>query len=188
MTQTNEMKLEHILESFEQPEQLESLHYLVEKLPEFTQTIRAMEDKVVFVESVLNDKQSLESMSNEVEQKVNSLHLGQEHLEAVLEIAQLLPQIVPMIKKTEELSTFVSDLLEDTSSVDYLLDGINDVVPVQKGMDIIQETNERFKEDESKPNMSILQMYRLLKDPTVQKGFKYVETLLGVFGEKEMKE
>lgn len=188
MTQTNEMKIEHILESFERPEQLESLHYLVQKLPEFTQTIQAVEEKMAFVESVLNDKQSLESISNEVEQKVNSLHLGPEHLEAVLEVAQLLPQIVPMVKKVEEVSTFMTDLVSDTSSVEYLLDGINDVVPIQKGIDIIQETNERFKEDERKPNMSILQMYRLLKDPTVQKGFKYVETLLGVVGEKEMKE
>lgn len=66
-------------------------------------------------------------------------------------------------------ASYVSDLLADTSSVEYLLEGMNDVVPIQKGMDIIQETNERFKEDESKSNMSILQMYRLLKDPTVKR-------------------
>ncbi len=185
MPQTNNSKLEHILASFEQPEQLDSLHYLARKLPEFTQTIRGVEEKLAFVESVLNDKQSLASINDEVEQKISRLHLGQEHVEAVLEIAQLLPKIVPMIKQIEELSTFVNDLISDTSSVEYILDGINDVVPIRKGMEMIHETNERFKADESKPNMSLLQMYRLLKDPTVQKGFKYVETFLGVISEKE---
>lgn len=182
---TNERKLENILSALEREEQLDSLHYLVEKLPEFTQKIRSVEDKVDFIESVINDKQSMESLGDEVDQKINSLRLGQEHFDAMLEMAHLLPKLVPMVKKAEEVSTFVTDVMTDTASVEYALKGLNDVVPIQKGMDIMNETNERFQADESKPNVSILQMYRLLKDPVVQKGFKYVETFLDVVKEKE---
>src|SRR5699024_7389025 len=130
------------------------------------------------------DKQSLESMSGEVEEQISRLRLGKEHFEAVIEIVQLLPRLVPMIKQVEEFATFVNDFLADTSSVQYLFDGINDVVPIRDGIQMIEETNERFKEDESKPNMSLLHMYRLLKDPTIQQGFKYVETFLTVVKEK----
>ena len=184
MTQTNETKLESIIETLERPEQLESLHYLVEKLPEFTETVRSVEDKLDFVQSVLNDKQSLQSMSEEAEKKIDSLQIGQEHLDAMIEMAQMMPKIVPMVKKAEEVFTFVTDVLSDTESVEYVLKGVNDVVPIQKGMDIVAETNQRFKADTSTPNVSLLQMYRLLKDPVVQKGFKYVETMLDVVKEK----
>lgn len=184
MAHTNETKLEHIIETLEKPEQLESLHYLVEKLPEFTETVQSVEDKLDFVLSVLNDKQSLQSMSNETEQKVSQLHLGQEHLEAIVEMAQMLPKIVPLVKKAEEVSAFASDFLTDTDSVEYALKGMNDIVPIQKGIDIVQKTNERYQEDETTPNVSLLQMYRLLKDPVVQKGFKYVEIMLDVVKEK----
>jgi len=160
------------------------LHYLVEKLPEFTEKIQSVEEKLDFVQSVLNDKQSLQSMSNEVEEKVQQLHLGQEHVEALVEMAQMLPKIVPLVKKAEEVSSFVSDFVTDADSVEFALKGINDVVPIQKGMDIIQETNERYQADEATPNVSLLHMYRLLKDPVVQKGFKYVETMLDVVKEK----
>ncbi len=184
MTHTNETKLESIIETLERPEQLESLHYLVEKLPEFTETVRSMEDKLDFVQSVLNDKQSLQSISDEAEQKLDTLDIGQEHLDAMIEMAQMMPKIVPMVKKAEEISTFVTDLFSDTDSVEYVLKGVNDVVPIQKGLDIVQETNERFQADTTTPNVSLLQMYRLLKDPVVQKGFKYVETMLDVVKEK----
>src|SRR5699024_11846622 len=68
--------------TLERPEQLASLHYLVERLPEFTETVRSVEDKLDFVQSVLSDKQSLQSMSEEAEKKIDSLQIGQEHLDA----------------------------------------------------------------------------------------------------------
>lgn len=177
-------KLDDILQTLEKQEQIDSLHYLVQKLPEFTSTISAMEEKLAFVDAVIKDKQSLGMLGQQVEEKVGNLHLNQAHFDAMLEIAHLLPRLVPMMKKTEEVAMFVNDVLSDTSSVEYALKGFNDILPLEKGMKIINETNERFHADESTANVSLVGMYRLLKDPTIQKGFKYMETLLDVVNKK----
>lgn len=177
-------KLDDILQALEAEEQIDSLHYLVQKLPEFTSAIRSMEDKLSFIESVMKDKQSLNTLGEAAEEKVDNLHLNQEHFDAILEIAQLLPRLVPMMKKAEDVTLFVNDVLSDTASVEYALKGLNDILPLEKGVEIMNETNERFRADESEANVSIVGMYRLLKDPTIQKGFKYMETLLDVVNEK----
>jgi uncharacterized protein YjgD (DUF1641 family) len=177
-------KLEDILQELEAEKQMESLHYLVQKLPEFTTAIRSLEDKLAFVDGVINDKQSLDALGAEVEEKVGNLHLNQEHFDAMLEIAHLLPRMVPIMKKAEDITLFVNDILADTDSVEYALKGVNDILPIAKGIKIINETNDRFHADQSEANVSIVGMYRLLKDPVIQKGFKYMETLLYVVKEK----
>lgn len=177
-------KLEDILQDLEEQEQMDSLHYLVQKLPEFTDTMRSIDDKLSFVKGVLNDQQSMKAVGREVDEKIDNLHLNQEHFDAMLEIAQLLPRLVPMMKKMEEVTLFVNDVLSDTTSVEYALKGLNDIVPIERGVAVINETNKRFNRDESTINVSILSMYRLLKDPVIQKGFRYIETLLDVVKEK----
>lgn len=179
-----EPNLNKVLRELENKEQLESLHYLALKLPEFTTAIRQMEDKLSFISSVLEDKESLTALGQEMEEKVEKLHLTQEHVDAMLQMVHLLPRIVPMMQKLDEVTTFTSDVLADKDSVEYAVSSLNDIVPIEKGMAIIKETNEQFKKDQSAPNMSVLGMYRLLKDPTVQNGFKYIETLLDVIKKK----
>ncbi|MBS4190302.1 hypothetical protein KHA94_08805 [Bacillus sp. FJAT-49705] len=177
--------LENILRELENKEQMDSLYYLVQKLPDFTSRIQAMDDKLEFIESIIGDKQSLSTLSQEVEEKVEKLHINQEHFAALLEIVHLLPRLVSLMKKTEEISLFINDFLKDTTSVEYALKGINDIVPLDKAVGVIKETNEQFKEDKSSPNFSLYGMYRLLKDPTIQKGFRYLELLLGIINNKK---
>lgn len=173
-----------VLQELEKSEQMESLFYLVKKLPEFTAAIQSMEDKLSFVTNTLNDKHALNSLVNDAEEKVESLHLNKDHLEAMVTLIQFLPKLVPLINKLEELTLFVTNTLGDSKSVDYLIRGIDDVIPIQKGIEIMKETNNRYRENKDTGQISILRMYRLLKDPSIQKGFKYFETLLEVINKK----
>lgn len=177
-------EIEDILQNLEKQEQLNSLHYLVQKLPEFVSVVQAMEAQLSFVQSVLTDKKSLSNMAEECENRWDSLHITKEHAESLIKVTQLLPRVVPLLEKLEETISFVQSVWQDKKSVDYLLNSVKDVVPVQRGLEILKETNERFT-DEKDTNINILKMYRLLKDPIIQKGFRYIETLLDVVQAKK---
>ncbi|GIN88563.1 hypothetical protein J6TS2_49490 [Heyndrickxia sporothermodurans] len=173
-----------ILQELEKTEQIESLSYLVKKLPEFTAAIQSIEDKLSFVTYTLSDEKGFNHLIKEAEEKVESLHLNKEHLEAMVSFVQCLPNLVQMINKLEEWMSFLTNTLGDSNSVDYLMRGIDEVIPMKKGIEIMKETNERYQENKDTGNISILRLYRLLKDPTLQKGFKYFELLLEVMNKK----
>jgi len=173
-----------VLQELEKSEQMDSLFYLVKKLPEFTAAIQSIEDKLSFVTNTINDKHALNSLVNDAEEKVESLHLNKDHLEAMVTLIQFLPKLVPLINRLEEWTLFITNTLGDSKSVDYLIRGLDDVIPVQKGIEMMKETNKRYQENKDTGQISILRMYRILKNPAIQKGFKYLETLLEVINKK----
>ncbi|WP_147535619.1 hypothetical protein [Bacillus marasmi] len=182
--QNEHNEIERILGELEKEEQLNSLHYLVQKLPEFVKATQAVDEQLSFIQSVLADKQSLSTLAAECESRWDSLHITNEHFDSLVKITHLLPRIVPRLEKLEEAVQFVENVLHDKQSVDYFLRSLNDNVALQRGLEIFNETNERFSQ-ESDTNITILKMYRLLKDPMLQKGFRYIETLLGVIQTKK---
>jgi len=181
---TKESDFEKVLKELENPEQIESLQYLASKLPEFTSAVQSMEEKLSFLMYVLNDKQSLEGLANKVEKRVESLSLTTEHMESLLTILQLLPRLTQLLEKSEELILFLRNVLSDSQSIEYAVKGLNNVIPVEKGMDILKETNKRFDLEKDNGNVSILRIYRMLKSPAVQNTFKYLEILLEVIEKK----
>lgn len=182
--QNDRYEMERIIQELEKQEQLNSLHYLVQKLPDFVNAIQAMEGKLSFIQSVLEDKISTQNIVEDFENRWNSLHITSEHADSLIKMVQILPRLVPLLEKMEEMILFAQNVWQDKQSVEYLTNSLKDVVPVGKGIDILQETNERFalQRDE---NINILRMYRLLKDPLIQKGFRYIETLLDVIKSKK---
>lgn len=177
--------MEDVLKELENEKQLDSLYYLVQKLPDFVSRVQALDDKLTFVENVLEDKQSLSALSNEVEKKVENLHITEEHFSALLEMVHLMPKMVPVLQRVDEITQFLSDFLTDTTSVEYALESINDIVPLDKAMGVIKETNEQYKNNKNTNNLSLYGMYRLLKDPTIQKGFRYLESFLEVVNKEK---
>lgn len=176
--------MEKILQELEKEEQLNSLHYLVQKLPEFVKATQAIEGQLSFIQSVLKDKQSLSTIATECERQWESWHITSEHVESLLKLTHSLPKIAAMLEKLEEAILFVENVFHDKKSVDYLVQSSMEFIPLQRGIEIINETNVRFSQDKD-TNINILKMYRLLKDPLVQKGFRYIETLLDVIQTKK---
>lgn len=174
------MSLEPVLQLLEKDEQREALRYFIEKLPELKKLTESAEDKLAFVQHVMNDKQSLEALFTEFEGKTESFRLTAAHLEAVATLIQLLPTLVQWLQKAEELISFSVSVLRDRESMAYIVEGAKEIVPVEKGLAILKETNERFLRERDSSTVSLLRMYRLLKHPLLQDGVKYIETLLDV--------
>lgn len=172
--------LEGVIQELENQKQIDSLYYLVQKLPDFVSRIQVIDDKLDFIESVIEDKQSLSAISNEIEEKIENLHINEEHFTALLELVHLLPKLVPLLKRADEIFEFANDFLTDKASVEYALEGLKDTVPLGKASSIISKTNEHYNKNKNSASFSIYGMYRLLKDPTVQKGFCYLESFLEV--------
>ncbi|MED0657025.1 hypothetical protein [Anoxybacillus ayderensis] len=169
-----------MLQLIENDEQQEALRYFIEKLPQLKQTMESLEEKVAFVQHVLNDKQSLEAMFTEWEEKAEPFRLTPEHLEALATLVQLLPTLVQWLQKAEQFISFVTSVINDRESMAYAIQGAKDIVPIEKGLTILKETNERFQRERDSSTVSLLRMYRLLKHPLIQDGVKYIETLLDV--------
>ncbi|WP_066383280.1 hypothetical protein [Neobacillus mesonae] len=176
----NESQIEAVLREMEKPEQIESLHFLVNKLPELTSAIQFVEEKVKFIQYTISDQQSVEGIIGQVEQKIENLHLTKEHLEAMVLMVQALPRLVQYLEKAEDMFLFLQNVVTDSESIEYALKGVKEVPPVEKTLNVLKETNERFQVQQDSSPVSMLRMYRLLKHPTIQSGLKYVETLLDV--------
>ncbi|WP_297991163.1 hypothetical protein [Anoxybacillus sp.] len=169
-----------MLQLLENDEQREALRYFIEKLPQLKDAMESVEEKIAVVQHVMNDKQSLEALFTEFEEKVAPFRLTAEHIEALATLIQLLPTLVQWLQKAEEFISFVTNVINDRESMAYVIQGTKDIVPIEKGLDILKETNERFQRERDSSSVSLLRMYRLLKHPLIQDGFKYIETLLDV--------
>ncbi|MBW7651798.1 hypothetical protein [Anoxybacillus sp. ST4] len=169
-----------MLQLLENDEQREALRYFIEKLPQLKDAMESVEEKIAVVQHVMNDKQSLEALFTEFEEKAAPFRLTTEHLEALATLVQLLPTLVQWLQKVEEFLSFATSVIDDRESMAYVIQGTKDIVPIEKGLNILKETNERFQRERDSSPVSLLRMYRLLKHPLIQDGFKYIETLLDV--------
>lgn len=176
-----------VLMKLEKEEHVKSLHYLVDKLPEFVSAVKVMEKNVNFLVEALSDQKSLSMLVNDMEEKIGQLHIHEEHFEAITEMMQMLPRLVPMMKKVEDLALFAQDVLGDERTFDSIIEGVNEVVPLKKGAEIIKETNTHFKENKDMSPVSLFGLLRLLKDPAVQHGLKYIQSLLYVINNRSNK-
>lgn len=169
-----------MLQLLENDEQREAIRYFIEKLPQLKDVMESVEEKIAVVQHVMNDKQSLEALLTEFEEKAAPFRLTTEHLEALATLVQLLPTLVQWLQKVEEFLSFATSVINDRESMAYVIQGTKDIVPIEKGLNILKETNERFQRERDSSPVSLLRMYRLLKHPLIQDGFKYIETLLDV--------
>ncbi|ACJ32667.1 hypothetical protein [Anoxybacillus flavithermus] len=169
-----------MLQLIENEEQQEALRYFIEKLPQLKEAMESVEEKIAVVQHVMNDKQSLEAMFTEWEEKAAPFRLTSEHLEALATLVQLLPTLVQWLQKAEAFISFATSVINDRDSMAYAIQGAKEIVPIEKGLTILKETNERFQRERDSSAVSLLRMYRLLKHPLIQDGMKYIETLLDV--------
>lgn len=185
MASLKNSRLEMVLEQLEQQDQLESIHYLVQKLPELVTAIQSLENQIAFVTNVVQDRESLQRIANEAERKIEQLSITKEHIEAMVAIVQMLPTITRLLQKIEDIVLFIENVVTDDESIAYTWKSINALLPIEKITTILKETNERFQHEKQDSHLSLLRMYRLLKNPLVQQGFKYMETLLEVANQQK---
>lgn len=114
-----------------------------------------IQPKIVVVEA-LTDSKSLSMVFEDTERKIAQLRLSEEHFDAMLELVHTLPKLVPVIKQIENIMDFAKDVWGDERTFEAIVEGVNDVVPVKKGAEIIEETKEHFKANEDMAPISLL--------------------------------
>lgn len=177
MTEINP-NLKEALNGLEEKEQLESLNYLVDRLPKIADSMRVIEDKTDFLISTLTDTQSLSVIADEAESKVKNLEINEEHFEALLTLTKLLPRLAPMVEQVDNIAAFLEDVASDEKTVTMLIDGLNDLVPVKESIEVLDEAKLHFEETKDSSDISIFGLMKMLKDPVVQDGLKFTQSLL----------
>ncbi len=71
-TTQKQSTMDDVIQELEKKEQVDALYYLVQKLPDFVSRVQTLDDKLEFIENVIEDKQSLSTISNEIEEKMEN--------------------------------------------------------------------------------------------------------------------
>lgn len=175
-------ELADVMLKLEDEAQIASLQYLVEKLPTFVETLKVAEDKLDFITSSLQDEQSLKVIANDVEEKIERLHLTEQHVNAVMDLMQLLPRLTPLVQQLDNIAAFAESVWSDKRTVDQLLtttkETVNLYLPLDQGQEILTATKEEFARTKNNAPISVFGLMKMIKDPVVQDGLKMMQAFL----------
>ncbi|MGM0896460.1 MAG: hypothetical protein ACQEV0_01095 [Bacillota bacterium] len=166
------------------PEVKQSISNLLHRLPELEKGIGSLEEVVDFGQSLLNDQPFIDGMEN----KLAIQQLDMETLASLMALLEKLPSLIAAINKVEESLAFVAAISQDRESVDYLADQASAyAAPVieegRKGLAFINDVKNKAEQDQKR--YSIFSLFKWLKDPAVQKGFRYINATLETLNEKQ---
>lgn len=172
-------------ELLDDEETVESLTYILSSLPEYVERLKKLDKTLLFLESVMQDKESLQNIAKETEEAIQSLNVGKESFDAVIELTKMLPVITPYLSKAVELAEFGRHTLNDKESFNSVKKDLEPYLSaVHDYKDILEETTARAREQKPE-NISIFKIFALLKEPVLKQGFHYVRTFLTVINERK---
>lgn len=186
MNQTgNSFELNEVLSELAKKDNLDALLLLVDRLPEISNAVKSLEEISIFTKATLEDKQSLEGIFENAESKLATLGINNLTIESIITLINLLPQVVLLLKNTLEGIQFISGVLNDHESVQFLRDELEPAAGKVKGFAaLMSETNKRCAQESTLPTLSVFKLVSLLKDENIRKGYKYLQTFLAVLSEK----
>lgn len=172
-------------EELSNPAVQEALVALIQKLPQINEAIVKMEQGIGVISALATDTQTINNVTEPISQ-ISKVALSKDNLEALASIADKLPRIAQSL----ELLDKVVPLLEKAGQREnwVAMAGLVEVLaaPVtekfQDGMSMVKEAKQRS--ERNKNDISIFGVLKLLKDPLVQDGLKFVQALLEVTNEK----
>lgn len=177
-----------VLQELSDPAVQESLIALIHKLPAITEAVDQLEKSIQFVISVGKDKEAISDLTERIENKFDEWQINQETFEAIITISQKLPSIARLVTMLDQVAGFIESVVTDRESVAYLTNSIKQYMePVSdnldKGVSIVREAQKKAEADTS--TVSVYQVYKMMKDPTVQKSLKFVNALLEVLATRK---
>ncbi|WP_052947475.1 DUF1641 domain-containing protein [Aneurinibacillus tyrosinisolvens] len=175
------------LNELSNPEIQEALATLIRKLPQITDAMEKAEQGIEMVSAFASDAESINYLAGRVS-PLSKMALSQENLEALTVIIEKLPSIAKSVALLERVSSLVEPLanrdmlIAVTETVELVTSPVKE--RVQDGASIVKEAKERAERNQS--TVSIFGLMKMLKDPAVQKGIKFVQALLDVLSEKKV--
>lgn len=172
-------------EELSNPSVQEALTALIQKLPQINEAIGKLEQGMQVISTLSTDTQTINTITEPISH-ISKVALSKENVEALASIADKLPRIaqslelldkvVPLIEKAGQRENWVA------------MAGLAEVLAapvterVQDGMSLVKEAKARSERNTS--DVSIFGVLKLLKDPFVQDGLKFIQALLEVANEK----
>lgn len=181
-------KLQNVVQTLEQEEQLQSLQYIANRLPQITSFMQTVEGQLSFLTSSLQDAQSLGVIVEGIEKKVEQLHINKEHLDAVLTITHLLPRLVPVIDQVDKIASFAQSVFTDERTVDQFITTTTETayewLPIEEGKQVLEETQAAFETRKNQADISVFGLMKMLKEPVVQDALKYADSFISVMNKR----
>ncbi|MEK4629355.1 MAG: hypothetical protein ABS944_02000 [Solibacillus sp.] len=172
--------MEHnpLLEQLNNPATQTALLSLLEKLPEYTKNLEAMNNLSAFGQAVLAD-----NALNKYEEIFRSYDINIHTLGALLELLEKLPNVLEKLNQVENLLNFATSILTDETSLDYAKQSLKEYTdPVitkgKQGFDLLKEVQQEVKTIEEP--IKLFTLMKWLKDPGVQTSLKYIQATLKV--------
>jgi uncharacterized protein YjgD (DUF1641 family) len=107
--------------------------------------------------------------------------------EFLVTTVQMIPKITNIMKITSEMYDLTEALLRDTEMLEIFeeaMKGTTDPIQdaIEDGVALVHEAKERAESDTS--NVGMIGLYRMLKDPTIQKNLRFMKALLAIIAER----
>jgi uncharacterized protein YjgD (DUF1641 family) len=107
--------------------------------------------------------------------------------EFLVTTVQMIPKITNIMKITSEMYDLTEALLKDTEMLEIFgeaMKGTTDPIQdtIADGVALVHEAQERAESDTS--NVGMIGLYRMLKDPTIQKNLRFMKALLATISER----
>ncbi len=176
-----------LLEELSNPEVLQALVTLIHKLPELNNAVLKMEQGIDMVTKIVVDPDVMDQFTEPVNQFAK-IALKQDNLQALGAIMEKMPRIAKTVELLDQISPFVEFISkrETLASFAEVLELISDPVTyrIQEGMSLVKEAQHRAEQDSS--TISVFGVLKLLKDPAVQNGLKFIHAFLEIWQERKM--
>ncbi|MGG4442731.1 DUF1641 domain-containing protein [Brevibacillus fortis] len=178
------------LEDLSDPEVQEAITVLIRKLPKIKDTVLAAEEGLEVATSILRDQESLRYLFERVDGQLSRFFVEKESIDALFTLLEKMPKLVKYVSVLEQAADFLESLGKDKQSQQYVLAGMKAYIApvssqVEHGVAVIREAKVRA-EGNSEP-VSVFRLFKLMKDPTVQKTLRFTQSLLEVLAEKSKK-
>ncbi|MGE5704918.1 MAG: DUF1641 domain-containing protein [Clostridia bacterium] len=176
------------LEELSDPDVQEAIITLIRKLPKIKDAVLTAERGMEFVASVAGDQQSMNSLFSRIEKQLSQTNIDKDTLPSLVALLEKLPKLVTLVSALEKVADFMESIGNDKQSQQYLIQGAKELVSpvldrVQDGVSILEEAKERAAG--SNHTVSIFDLFKLLKDPTVQRSLRFTQALLEVVSERK---
>lgn len=183
-----QQKTDTAFEGLSDPEVREAIQTLIQKLPKIKDAVLAAEQGLEFATSVMEDQQSVRSLFERAEEQMAPFRIEKESIVALMALMDKMPKILKLVSALEQVADLAESLMKDKQSQQYLLASVQGYIKpvthqIDHAVEVYQEAKER-SEQKQQP-VSIFDLYRLLKDPAVQKGLRFAQSVVEVIGEKQ---
>lgn len=167
------------------PEVQDALATLVQKLPQIKEAVVKLEQGLEVVTTLATDTDTINNIAQPISQ-VSKVALNKENINALLSLFEKLPKIAQAVEMLEKVTPFIEvitkkeNIVSVAEAADILIAPVTE--RVQEGMSMVKEAKARAQQ--RRDDVGIFDLLRILKDPTVQDGLKFVQSFLEIIAEK----